>query len=53
MVVEQMTQLSKSCEKEFELVGDATRICISTSEWSGESPVCQSNPGNELILVMN
>ena len=40
-----------SCEDGFELVGDVMRTCMSNSQWSGESPVCQSNPGNELYFV--
>ena len=40
-----------SCEEGFELVGDVMRTCTSNSQWSGEAPVCQSNPGNELYFV--
>ena len=40
-----------SCEDGFELVGDVMRTCMSNSQWSGEPPVCQSNPGNELYFV--
>ena len=40
-----------SCEDVFELVGDVMRTCMNNSQWNGEAPVCQSNPGNELIIV--
>ena len=28
------------CDEGFELVGEATRTCEATGEWSGEEPVC-------------
>ena len=39
-----------SCDGEYELVGDQTRECVSNSQWSGETPSCQINPGNELHI---
>ena len=30
-----------SCNKGFVLVGESTRICQSSGEWSGKEPVCR------------
>lgn len=31
-----------SCDEIFELVGNSTRVCLSSGVWSNESPVCNS-----------
>ena len=31
-----------SCNNGFLLVGQTTRVCQSTGEWSGKAPVCKS-----------
>lgn len=31
-----------SCDKEYELVGNATRICLANGSWSGNQPSCHS-----------
>ena len=30
-----------SCNEGFELVGESTRVCMSDSTWSGNSPICR------------
>ena len=30
-----------SCEPDFNLVGDSTRTCQATGEWSGSEPTCE------------
>lgn len=30
-----------SCDLGFELIGDETRVCIETAQWSGEEPECE------------
>ena len=40
-----------SCDDGFELVGDDVRTCLSNSDWSGETPVCLSIHGNDLVIV--
>lgn len=37
-----------SCNGLFEMNGNATRTCMSNSEWTGRPPTCQSISGNEL-----
>ena len=37
-----------SCNVGYELVGDQTRMCMSNSQWSGQTPSCQISSGNEL-----
>ena len=41
-----------SCVGEYELVGDQTRMCMSNSQWSGQTPSCQLSPGNELHVYL-
>ncbi len=31
-----------SCKSGYSLSGQATRTCLSTGEWSGSAPVCES-----------
>ena len=31
-----------SCNTDYNLVGDNTRTCQATGEWSGSAPTCQS-----------
>ena len=31
-----------SCNTGYNLVGDSTRTCQATGEWSGSEPTCQS-----------
>ena len=37
-----------TCSGLFEMKGNATRTCMSTSKWTGQPPTCQSTSGNEL-----
>ena len=39
-----------SCNDGFKLVGHKIRTCLRISRWSGEEPVCRSDPGNKLII---
>ena len=34
------SEATYECDEGFELVGEATRVCEATGEWSGEEPVC-------------
>lgn len=39
-----------SCNEEFELVGNATRVCLDDGTWSGQDPVC--NPSKcDCVLI--
>ena len=29
-----------TCDKGYELIGDRTRTCLNTGEWSGQEPNC-------------
>ena len=35
------SEAAYECDIGFELVGEATRTCEATGEWSGEEPVCE------------
>ena len=30
-----------SCNTGFNLVGDSTRTCLATGDWSGNAPICE------------
>lgn len=41
------------CEKDFTLVGNETRTCLSNGSWSGETPKCMYSWCPELNLISN
>ena len=42
------SEATYECDEGFELVGEATRVCEATGEWSGDEPVCD---GKTLVVV--
>ena len=42
-----------SCNPDYNLVGDSTRTCEATGDWSGSEPTCQCNSCNSSFCSYN
>ncbi|CAH1270979.1 CSMD1 [Branchiostoma lanceolatum] len=47
------TQVSYSCHEQYTLVGDSTRECQSTGQWTGAAPYCQVYRCSELSAPLH
>ena len=42
-----------SCNTGYNLVGDSTRTCQATGEWSGSEPTCQGMLSTSVLVLAN
>ena len=42
-----------SCDAGYDLMGDNTRTCLGTGNWSGEEPTCTSKLDSQTMVLFN
>ena len=47
------SEATYECDEGFELVGNVTRTCEATGNWSGEEPVCERKTVNKAYCIVS